>query len=132
MVRSKVQTLTLADQTRVTVNQQVEAISITLVHLIVRIGGLVCPNLSMVIITGLDWLQKLKTTIVWDTSTLTVNRVGVNFNIFPNGMYHILKDYVLVKVVKTKWSTEKTGNTVSSTGYISTMSWLNRNTMTLG
>ena len=31
---------------------------------------------------------------------LKINRSGVNFHIYPNGMHHLLKDYVFVKMVE--------------------------------
>ena len=52
-VKSKIKTLILADQLRVTMDQQVDAIRITLGYTLVKIGGLVCPNLSIDIIAGL-------------------------------------------------------------------------------
>ena len=99
----------LTDQSRVTVNKQVEPISIFLGNLTTKIGGLIFPNLNIDIIAGIDWLCQLKPMIDWETSTLIVIRGGVNFNVYPVGMHHLLKDFVFVKVVeveedgKTNW-----------------------------
>ena len=73
----------------------------------IKLGGLICPNLNIDIIGGMDWLQSIKPTIDWDISTLTENQGGVNFHIYPDGMHHLLKDYVFVKMVEVKEEEEK-------------------------
>ena len=106
LTKVRAKTLLLADQSKVQVDRRVDPISLNFGHLMVKIGGLVCPNLSVNIIGGLDWLRHLKPTIDWDTSTLTINRNGVNY-LYPDGMHHLLEDYVFVKLVEVEESGPK-------------------------
>ena len=62
----------------------------------------------MDIIAGMDWLRKFQPVIDWETSTLTVNWKRINFHIYPEGIDHLLKDYVFVKLVETETEGENT------------------------
>ena len=54
---TKRKTLILADQSIVVVNKVIAPITINLGSINVKIYGLVCPNLTIDIIAGLDWLR---------------------------------------------------------------------------
>ena len=81
---------------------QIEPICINLGHLTVKVRGLICPNLSINIIAGMDWLCQVRPTIDWETSTLTVGWGGINYNVYPDGMHHLFKDYVFVNMVEAR------------------------------
>ena len=48
--------LIMADKSRVLVNRRIDSININLGYLTVKIEGLICPNLNIDIIAGMDWL----------------------------------------------------------------------------
>ena len=58
-------TLILADHSRILVNRSIKPINISLGSLRVKIFGLVCLNLTMDIIAGMDWLRVFKPIIDW-------------------------------------------------------------------
>ena len=99
---TKRKTLILADQSTVVVNKVIAPITINLGSINIKIYGLVCLNLTIDIIAGLDWLRVFKPIIDWDTSMLTVTRKGINYHVYPQGVDHLLKDYVFVKLAKSK------------------------------
>ena len=75
---SKINHLVLADSLKVTVKTETSTINIRLGHLDCKIKGIVCPNLNVNIIAGLNWLRQLKPVIDWESSVLTVARNSVN------------------------------------------------------
>ena len=97
---TKTKQLILADQSRVAVKAETSAITIRLGHLECKIKGIVCPNLNVDIIAGLNWLRQLKPAIDWESSVLTVLRNGVNYKVYPANLNHRMEDYVFVKIVE--------------------------------
>ena len=62
---SKRKTLILANQSTVVVNKVIAPITMNLGSINVKIYRLVCPNLTIDIIAGLDWLCVFKPIINW-------------------------------------------------------------------
>ena len=69
---SKINHLILANSLKVTVKTETLTINIRLGHLDCKIKGIVCPNLNVNIIAGLNWLRQLKPVIDWESSVLLV------------------------------------------------------------
>ena len=86
----------LADSLKVTVKTETSTINIRLGHLDCKIKGIVCPNLNVNIIAGLNWLRQLKPVIDWESSVLTVARNGVNYKFNPDSSDHRMKDFIFV------------------------------------
>ena len=62
-------------------------IVIRLGHLDCKIKEIVCLNLNVDIIAGLDWLRQLKPVIDWESSVLTVSKNYVNYK-FSYSIYY--------------------------------------------
>ena len=90
----------LAEQSRVALKAEASAITIRLGHLECKIKGIVCPNLNVDIIAGLNWLKQLKPNIDWESSVLIVLRNGVNYKVYPANLNHRMEDYIFVKIVE--------------------------------
>ena len=69
-----------------------------------KIRGIVCPNLNVDIIVGLDCLKQLKPAVDWDSSVLTVLKNSVNYKVYPSSADSRIKDFIFVKIVKTNKS----------------------------
>ena len=63
VIKTRENFLILADQSKVSFNQNIDPINLNFGHLMVKLGGLVCPNLNMDVIGGMDWLRRIKPTI---------------------------------------------------------------------
>lgn len=67
-------------------------------------GNLYVQILNVGIISGLNWLRKLKPVINWESSVLTVARNGVNYKFYPYSSDHRMKEFMFVCLVETKTS----------------------------
>ena len=113
---SKINHLILADSSKVTVKTETSTINIRLGHLDCKIKGIVCPNLNVNIIAGLNWLRQLKPVIDWESSVLTVARNGVNYKIYPDSSDYRMKDFIFVCLVETKLSPKSNLDTCTFKG----------------
>ena len=110
---TKTKQLILADQSRVAVKAETSAITIRLGHLECKIKGIVCPNLNVDIIAGLNWLRQLKPAIDWESSVLTVLRNGVNYKVYPSNLNHRMEDYVFIKIVEMEENNNNNNNNIN-------------------
>ena len=101
---SKTNHLILADSSKFTVKTETLTINIRLGHLDCKIKGIVCPNLNVNIIAGLNWLRQLKPVIDWESSVLTVAKNGLNYKIYPDSSDYRMKDFIFVCLVETETS----------------------------
>ena len=96
----------MADDSKVAVTAESLNIVIRLGHLDCKIKGILCPNLNVDIIAGLNWLRQLKPVIDWESSVLTVSRNGVNYKVYPYSADYRMKDFIFVRLVETENSTK--------------------------
>ena len=99
---TKTNHLILADDSKVAVTAESSNIVIRLGHLDCKIKGIVCQNLNVDIIVGLNWLRQLKPVINWESSVLTVSRNGVNYKVYPYSADYRMKDFIFVRLVETE------------------------------
>ena len=107
---TKTKQLILADQSRVAVKAETSAITIRLGHLECKIKGIVCLNLNVDIIAGLNWLRQLKPANDWESSVLTILRNRVIYKVYPANLNHRMEDYVFVKIVKMEETNNNNNN----------------------
>ena len=85
----------MADSLKRTVKTETSTINMRLGHLDCKIKGIVCPNLNVNIIAGLNWLRQLKPVIDWKPSVLTVSRNGLNYKIYPDSLDYRIRTLFL-------------------------------------
>lgn len=107
---TKLVNLILAVYYKIKVNKVIDTISINLGSMNIKTSGLVCPSLTIDIISGIRRLYCFQPIIDWEMSNLTIKRKGINFHIYQDGIDHLLKDYVFFKLAEIVESGNKVDN----------------------
>ena len=90
----------LADNRRIAINLESKPFSVVFENLRLKLQGPILDLPSYDVILGLDWLKRNNPRFDWPTSTLTIKQEGINYQIYPDTVDNLLKDYIFVKMME--------------------------------
>ena len=92
----------IADGRIIKVTKEVKPFRAHIGDLQTTLLGLIVDIPKYNVVLGLDWMQKTKPFIDWESATLTIQRGAVHHQIYPNNLDTLMREHLFVKISQTQ------------------------------